>query len=104
MAQLFALRHPPSNDQDMKSFLPHQRHCDDDTLVRKNYISMTAVGGLLRTRRGVTWQFEATSCQWQADNAVTPSRLQRQVVIGRPARTPLVNGIICFRVDMDGVE
>lgn len=37
---------PPSNDPDMKSFSPHQRPGDDAVLVQRNYISMTAVGGL----------------------------------------------------------
>lgn len=37
---------PPSNDPDMKSFSPHQRPGDDVVLVQRNYISMTAVGGL----------------------------------------------------------
>lgn len=43
---------PPSNDPDMKSFSPHPRPGDDGVLVQRNYISMTAVGGLLSNEVG----------------------------------------------------
>lgn len=92
ISQLLELPHgPPSNDPDIESSLPHLRLSDDGLRFQRNYISMTAMGGLLSNEVGRFLQLGATSClvggqacrlRQAGVRAGTTSCFQRQVVTG----------------------